>query len=173
MKNNSLGNLRAFRAAAAAVIIMLSPACTKDDVTPQPCKGGPCDAAMFFPGERDVNGYYTIDLDWNGDYYPYFSIDIHATKVDSYYEYNGVGVVEGNFDSDTTWILPESGVEVNVVQETTIYFSESPARLESKRVVGPFPPQMVGDTITINMEIFWDAGMDSVIKNYSEKFIVK
>ena len=121
MKNNSLGNLRAFRAAAAAVIIMLSPACTKDDVTPQPCKGGPCDAAMFFPGERDVNGYYTIDLDWNGDYYPYFSIDIHATKVDSYYEYNGVGVVEGNFDSDTTWILPESGVEVNVVQETTIY----------------------------------------------------
>ena len=173
MKNNSLGNLRAFRAAAAAVILTLSLACTKDPIAPQACKGGPCEAAMFLPGDRDANGYYTIELDWDREYLPYFGIDVHATKVNPYYEYNGVSVVEGVFNSDTTWFLPESNVEVQIVQETTVYFSESPARLESKRIVGPFPPEMIGDTITVNMEIFWDAGMESIIKNYSEKFIVK
>jgi hypothetical protein len=32
---------------------------------------------------------------------------------------------------------------------------------------------MIGDTITIYMEVFWDAGMQSILKEYSEKFIVK
>lgn len=173
MKNNSLGNLRAFRAAALAVIFIFAHACTKDPITPQPCKGGPCEAVMLFPVKKDANGFYNVELNWDREYLPYFTINIHATKLDPFYEYNGIGVVEAEFDSNTTWILPESGMEVNIVQETTVYFSESPARLESKRIVGPFPPEMIGDTITINMEVFWDAGMDSVIKNYSEKFIVK
>jgi len=173
MKNNSLGNLRAFRAAVVAVFFLFTHACTKTALLPSPCESGPCEAVMFFPGDRDVNGYYSIELDWSREYLPYFDVAIHATKVDPVYKYNGVGVISAQFNSDATWILEKSGVEVNIVQEATVYFRETPARYESKRIVGPFPPQMIGDTININMEVFWDVGQESVIKNYSQKFIVK
>jgi len=66
-----------------------------------------------------------------------------------------------------------AGTVVNVVQNTSIYFKDNGQNLTSKRVVGPFPPQMIGDTITIYMEVFWDAGMQSEIREYSEQFIVK
>ena len=46
--------------------------------------------------------------------------------------------------------------------------------MQSKRVLGPFIPQMIGDTITIAMKIQWDAGIYSQTKeDYLAKFIVE
>jgi len=67
------------------------------------------------------------------------------------------------------------GIQVNVAQNTEIYFSDKGnSKLYTKRVLGPFPPESIGDTITLYMEVFWDAGVESQIKNhYRQKFIVE
>ena len=65
------------------------------------------------------------------------------------------------------------GIEINIAQPTTIYFKKVGNAMQSKRVLGPFIPQMIGDTITIAMKIQWDAGMYSQTKeDYLAKFIV-
>lgn len=90
---------------------------------------------------------------------------------------------QGNYSSSGT-ILPTGvnelvlsqfkGTVVNVVQKSSIRFREDNGILRSKRTVGPIPPTMIGDTITIYMEVFWDAGNQSIlISDFSEKFIVK
>jgi hypothetical protein len=44
----------------------------------------------------------------------------------------------------------------------------------SRRYLGPFIPEMIGDTITVNMRILWDAGDNSIVKDhYEQKFIVE
>ena len=207
MYKNFSWQLGAFRAAVVLLLIVFTHACTKPPLTPDTCPGG-CDAQMIFPSNKDQNGYYHVELDWDREYLPYFHLDAVASKVDPHYHYNGIGVVSAEFDSNTTWILGDSlvysnptynpftgnyssagamipinvnevvmsqfaGTELNVVQSTSVYFSDNGKNLKSKRIVGPFPPQMIGDTITIYMEIFWDAGMQSILREYSEKFIVK
>ena len=67
-----------------------------------------------------------------------------------------------------------SGTVVNIAQNTHIYFKQKGDKVISKRILGPFAPHLKGDTITIYMEVMWDAGDKSVIKSsFSEKFIVK
>lgn len=66
------------------------------------------------------------------------------------------------------------GIEVNIAQPTTIYFRKVGAAMESRRILGPFIPEMIGDTITVAMRVHWDAGNYSVTKDdYSQKFIVE
>lgn len=67
-----------------------------------------------------------------------------------------------------------AGIEVNIVQSTTIMFSEKNGILKSRRVVGPFIPTMIGDTVTIAMKVKWDAMYDQISKDdFVEKFIVE
>lgn len=66
------------------------------------------------------------------------------------------------------------GIKVNIAQPTTIYFRKVGAAMESRRILGPFIPEMIGDTITVAMRVHWDAGNYSVTKDdYSQKFIVE
>lgn len=71
--------------------------------------------------------------------------------------------------------LPQyAGTEVNIAQNTNLYFSEKNGTLHTRRVLGPFPPTMVGDTITVYMKVYWEAGELSTSKdNFSQKFIVE
>lgn len=172
MKNNSLGNLRAFRAAAVLLLIGFMHACSKAPLSPDTCPGG-CSAQMVFPVVQNQDGYYNVELDWDREYLPYFTIDLTATKLNPEYLYNGNSVVSAELHSETTWMLEESGVEVQVVQESSVYFTDNGGNLKSKRIVGPFPPTMIGDTVTVYMEVFWDAGMESKKMNFFENFIVK
>lgn len=90
---------------------------------------------------------------------------------------------QGNYSSSgtplptgyTNLVLSQfKGTKVNVVQSTSIRFKEDGNKLTSKRVVGPFPPTMIQDTITLYMEVFWDAGNKSVLRSdFLEKFIVE
>tara|TARA_R100000805_G_C3542993_1_gene57437 strand:- start:24 stop:647 length:624 start_codon:yes stop_codon:yes gene_type:complete len=196
--------LCAFCAASAMLV-----SCTIEEILPPPCVDGDCNAEMVFPVQADENGYYHIELDWTGEYLPYFNVDVFASKLDDYYAYNGVHNVEARFDSDTYWIigdtltvtvnnynpfqgpydysgnlLPNStttvdltqfaGMKVNMVQGTSIKFTDDHTRLRSRRTVGPIPPMAIGDTITLYMEVYWDAGSNSVLKNdFTEKFIVE
>ena len=78
----------------------------------------------------------------------------------------------------TSWVdinLPQyAGEEINIAQGTGLRFSEKNGKLHTKRILGPFPPSMVGDTITVYMRVLWDAGENYVVKDhYSQKFIVE
>lgn len=89
----------------------------------------------------------------------------------------------GNYTSNgvpipSSWVdvnLPQyKGQEVNIAQNTSLYFSEKNGSLYSRRILGPFPPTMVGDTITVYMRVFWEAGEQSLLKDdFSQKFIVE
>jgi len=67
-----------------------------------------------------------------------------------------------------------AGIEVNVVQNTNIQFRNVDGILKSRRVVGPFIPQMIGDTVTIAMKVEWNGTYNSQVKDkYLQKFIVE
>jgi len=208
MKNNSLGNLRAFRAAATLFIFAALTSCEKESFAP-PCESGDCNAyieSMFY---KDSNGYYHAELDWNSEYYPYFTVDVYADKTSLEYRYNGVSVVRAEFDTDSYFVLEDSiaftislyqpwlglwtydgvpipyenttiyldqfeGTIVPVVQSTEIFFSEDElGNFKSRRTVGPFPPSMIGDTISIFMKVKWDIGENLIKDGYFEKFIIE
>tara|TARA_B110000977_G_C10923857_1_gene434243 strand:+ start:345 stop:851 length:507 start_codon:yes stop_codon:yes gene_type:complete len=146
--------------------------CEKEEVLPDVCPGG-CEAFLELPSEIDENGYYHIDLSWDGTYYPRFSINTFATPTGEFWHYNGVSVVQANFYTDTTW---EYGYDViPIVAQTRVYLSknENIKELYGKRIVGPFPPEMEGDTINIKAVIFWDAGINYLEKEISIDFIVE
>ena len=85
------------------LVLMLAmfASCSKDDI-PQICYDGSCDATLELPGNIDSNGYYHIDLEWSGEYFPRFSIDIYADATDPYWWYNETPVAQANFYTDTT-----------------------------------------------------------------------
>lgn len=156
------------------LVLMLAmfASCSKDDI-PQICYDGSCDATLELPGNIDSNGYYHIDLEWNGEYYPRFSIDIYADATDPYWWYNETPVAQANFYTDTTI---DVGYDIiPVVQSSRINLSSrnKSNTLYGKRIVGPFPPEMKGDTIDVKAVIFWDAGINYKEKEISIKFIVE
>ena len=160
--------LCAFCAAVALLLI----GCTPDPLPSSPCISGDCQARMEFPTPKDENGYYHVDLEWGGTYYPYFNLDVYASKLRPEFEYNGIQLVEANFDSDYTWTY--NSYEVNIAQNSTIRFTDKgdPNFLYSRRTLGPFPPQSEGDTISLVMEVWWE-GDPYPLKTFREKFIVK
>ena len=156
------------------LVLMLAmfASCSKDDI-PQVCYDGSCDASLELPGNIDSNGYYHIDLDWNGEYFPRFSIDVYADATDPYWWYNETPVAQANFYTDTTI---DVGYDViPVVQSSRVNLSsrDKSNTLYGKRIVGPFPPEMKGDTIDVKAVIFWDAGINYKEKELFIKFIVE
>lgn len=156
------------------LVLMLAmfASCSKDDI-PQVCYDGSCDASLELPGNLDSNGYYHIDLEWNGEYFPRFSIDIYADATDPYWWYNETPVAQANFYTDTTI---DVGYDViPVVQSSRVNLSsrDKSNTLYGKRIVGPFPPEMKGDTIDVKAVIFWDAGINYKEKEINIKFIIE
>jgi hypothetical protein len=138
-----------------------------------PCPSGDCQASFELDYPKDGNGYYHINLSWDGQHYPRFSIDVYAEATDEYHWYNNTPVVQANFYTDTTWQFQNDVLPI--VQPERIYLSTTKSKKElyGKRIVGPFPPEMKGDTIEIRPYVFWDAGINYVEKEFSIKFIVE
>jgi len=104
--NKSRCNLRAFRAAAVTWLILLA-SCEVEPLKPDTCLDG-CQAQMLWNYEKDANGYYHVPLDWTGEYLPYFFVDVTASDVDPFWQYNGESVLEARFDSNTSWVIGDS-----------------------------------------------------------------
>ena len=208
LDKNLRGNLRAFRAAAVGLFLFTLASCEKDFLLPPTCESGECNAYIEFYKDIDSNGYYHVELDWTGEYLPYFYVDVFADKTDPYYRYNDMAVATARFNSNTSWVIGDTlvvqqvlydpfglqdqygipvpadytdlnltqfeGIEVNIAQNTTLYFNDQPQGYKTRRYLGPFIPQMIGDTITVYMQVKWDAGTESVTKsNFVEKFIIE
>lgn len=208
LDRNFSGQLRAFRAAAAGLCVLFLTSCEPTDLFSPTCETGDCDASILFYSNQDSNGYYHVELDWTGEYLPYFFVDVFASKTSEQWRYNDESVATALFDSNTSWFIGDTlvvqqsyyspfgyttqngvplpagyndvnltqfeGTEVNIAQNTHLYFDEKEEGFTTRRYLGPFIPQMIGDTITIYMRVNWDAGDHSITKSdYVEKFIVE
>ncbi len=147
--------------------------CSKEEFTAAPtCYSGDCSASLVFSQKQDENGFYHVSLNWNGQYYPRFSILVDAATTNADYWYNGSPVVQATFDTDTTWEFQND--ELPIVQSDRILLSKySEARVSGKRILGPFPPEMKGDTIQIKATVWWEAGMETKGREIFAKFIVE
>jgi len=164
------------------ITLTITMSCTEEDIRPSLCQDGFCDGMLSIPYPKDSNGYYHVDLNFEGDYLPRFDIFVEADDVDPFYYYNDMGVVQAAFESSSFWVM-SNGVQVDIVQETTIYLNNSPDNSEyqptiggrkwGKRIVGPVPNEFIGDTIVIRAEIYWDGGSKSASQYFVEKFIVE
>ena len=209
--NKSSRQLRAFRAAASLSLLALTLSCEKEVLITNTCESGDCDAYIFTEHPVDSNGYTHVDLEWNGVYDPYFTLNIEASRTSPQWYYNDQPVVSAEFDTDSYYTLSDSlaftlplynpftgletyegypisvqdttvylsqfeGMVLPVVQnDTRVYFSDDfNGRFTSKRTVGPIPQGFLGDTITVYMRVFWDAGSNSVLKDgYVQKYIIE
>ena len=116
--------------------------------------------------EFDTDSYYVIG-------------DSLAFTIPLYNPYSGLQTYNGYpipVQDTIIYVNQYAGMVLPVVQnDTRVYFSEDDTgRFTTKRTVGPIPPGFIGDTISIYMRVFWDAGMNSVVKDhYIEKFIIE
>ena len=107
-------NLRAFRAAASFFLLCALTSCDKEHFS-FPCETGYCDAYILSPTNADANGFIRTELDWTGEYWPYFTIDVEADRTADEYRYNGESVVQAQFDTDSYFILSDSlNVTINL-----------------------------------------------------------
>jgi hypothetical protein len=144
---------------------------------------------------REYYPYFTLDIyaDRTSQEYRYNNISVvtAAFDTDSYFvlqdsvaftinlyqpwlglwTYDGVPIP---YENTTIYLDQFQGTIVPVVQGTQIYFSDDElGNFTTKRVVGPFPPSMIGDTISIFMKMRWDIGDILVKDDYIEKFIIE
>lgn len=153
-------------------ILILFASCTKDELFYPICADGDCNAQFYIDYPQDENGYYHIDLDFSKEYLPNFDIEVDASVTHPRWWYNDSPVIVAVFETDTYW---EYGYDLlPIVQSSKIYFNQyNSTRAYSKRIVGPFPREMKGDTITIYPTIMWDAGNSYKKETFSLKFIIE
>lgn len=165
--------LRAFRAASALILALTALSCSKEELRFAPiCEGGDCNAIFELNYPQDANGYYHVELDFEQQYLPRFDIEVNASSTSQDYWYNNSPVVVAAFDTDTYWQFQYD--ELPVVQGTNVYLNrQDTGRMYGKRIVGPIPPEMIGDTINIYPQIMWDAGNAYEIKDFSIKIIIE
>lgn len=103
--------------------------------------------------------------------------DSIAFTISLYQPWQGLETYYGTpipYENTTVYLNQFEGTVVPVVQNTDIYFShDMDGDFSTTRIVGPFPPTMIGDTISIFMKVKWDIGMIIEKDHYIEKFIIE
>lgn len=124
--------------------------------------------------------------------YRYNGISVVSAEFDSDTFWTLDGVVwreplynpfTSNVTSSGTWLPKEvteltldyfKGTNINIAQGTEVYFHKKNELFYTKRSIGPIPPQLKGDTVTVYMNVFWDAGGYSVSRDdFFTKFIIE
>jgi len=128
--------------------------CTKEDSLPPLCNGG-CNALIEVDLEQDVNGYFIVPPDMAR-----FDVHINANGTTPFYHYNEQSVIEATFYSELT-------------QGGFIYLGKKGNSYYSKKIIGPITNDMVGDTIQVSGDIYWDGGNEYALQEFSFKFIIE
>lgn len=119
------------------------------------CTGG-CIADIVVNLPQDGNGFYHV----TGDR---FDVEVFANATTETYRYNNNSVIEAQFYGE-------------VVQSTTLYLSrinEAGTKYKTKRIVGPIFQEMVGDTLDIYGDVYWDGGTEYELQKFSFKIIIE
>mgnify|MGYP000153260571 CR=1 FL=1 len=124
----------------------------------------------WYNGESVVRAQFDTDS--------YFVLnDSTAFTISLYQPWLGLWTYDGTpipYQNTTIYLSQFEGTIVPVVQDTEILFSEdNSGDFTTRRTVGPFPPSMIGDTISIFMRVKWDIGETYEKDHYIEKFIIE
>ena len=126
--------------------------------------------------EYRYNNESVVEAQFDTDSY-FVLNDSVAFTISLYQPWLGLWTYNGTpipYENTTIYLSQFDGTIVPVVQNTSIYFSDDEeGRFSTKRVVGPFPPTMIGDTISIYMKVRWDIGESLIKDHFVEKFIIE
>ena len=146
---------------------------------------------------REYLPYFAIDVEASRTNPVYYYNDVPVVSAefdtDTYYvlgdsitftiplynPYTGLETYDGfpiPVQDTVVYLSQFQGMVLPIVQnDTRIYFADNEeGRFTTKRLVGPVPEVMIGDTISVYMRVFWDAGEYSVLKDeYLEKYIIE
>lgn len=122
------------------------------------------------------NNESVVEAEFDTDSY-FVLNDSVAFTISLYRPWQGLWTYSGTpipYENTTVYLSQFEGTIVPVVQSTPIHFSENElGEFTTRRTVGPFPPTMIGDTISIYMKVRWDIGESYTKDHYIEKFIIE
>lgn len=136
------------------VIAVTCTSCTKEDFYPPLCIDG-CKAYLNVELPQDGNGFYLVNSSTSR-----FNVHIEASPTTSFYEYNDTSVIEVQFYGD-------------MITSGKNYMGRKGGNYYTKKIIGPITDNMVGDTITVSGDVYWDGGREYKIQEFSFKFIVE
>ena len=136
------------------LLLALTCSCTKEDNYPPLCADG-CQYTIDVELEQDINGYFIVPSSESR-----FNVHFTASPTDSFYYYNDQSVIEVEFYG-------------NHIVSGTNYMGKKGSNYYTKKIIGPITNEMVGDTITVTGDIYWDGGSQRKIEEFSFKFIVE
>jgi len=167
--DKTAGQLRAFRAAAWPILFLTTLSCSNPPL-PAVCTDGEC-TAYIAPVKQTGDYYFDINED---DPKPqYFTVEVHASKVDPYWYYGDIGKISVKWSGNLQYLMYHRGgfdIINSADRETYGHFNEATTIIT--QLIG-VKPQHSGETLDLNVEVLWDAGDHSVVKTFSQKITLK
>jgi len=163
--DKTAGKLRAFRAAAWPILILTALSCSKPS-KPSVCIDGEC-VAYITPVQQTGEFYFNINEE---DSKPqYFTIKLHASKVDPYWYYNDIGKVTVRWSGNLQYtIYHRGGFDIINSADGETYGHSNDDTVVITQLIGVKPIHS-GETLDLHAEVLWDAGDSSVSKSFSQK----
>jgi len=158
--------LRAFCAAGYALFL----SCTPSALDEPTCLGGNCTAIIQPIVETNS---FTIDIDENNPKIQEFTLKIHATPTSPQWRYNGDPVVSAYWSGNLSYFVRHNGI----LEEVSVADKETPGVFRNgtmviTQVIG-IPRHLSGKTLIVTAEIWWEAGEHTVVRNFSQNFLLK
>lgn len=139
-------------------LLVLFASCSKEEVFEDVC--GDCLVNFEVPFEKDAMGYYHAKLSYNSRGIGSFSIDTNATVSEDSYTYS---IFKGDITIDES-------MKLDMVQESRLNHDD---KGYTKRIVGPVLTKYIGDTLTVNVETYWEGNASWEVRKNILKFIIK
>ncbi len=158
--------LRAFCAAGFALFLSCSPETSVEPV----CLGGDCTAIIKPIVESST---YSFDIDEDNSKIQYFTIEVHASATSHEWRYNGVPVVSAYWSGDLTYYVrtPYTFDEINSADRET-FGSLHGDKVIITQIIGVRPDQS-GKTLNLQVDVWWEAGENTMNRKYFQKIILK
>ena len=158
--------LRAFCAAGFALFLSCSPETSVEPV----CLGGDCTAIIKPIVESST---YSFDIDEDNSKIQYFTIEVHASATSHEWRYNGVPVVSAYWSGDLTYYVrtPYTFDEINSADRET-FGSLHGDKVVITQIIGVRPDQS-GKTLNLQVDVWWEAGENTMNRKYFQKIILK
>tara|TARA_R100000951_G_scaffold75033_2_gene63232 strand:- start:709 stop:1266 length:558 start_codon:yes stop_codon:yes gene_type:complete len=139
-------------------MLFLFASCSKEEVYEDVC--GECLVKFEVPFDKDSNGYYHAKVRYNKSGAGRFSIDTYATQSEDVYIYS---IFKGD-------IIVSESMMVDMVQESRLNHDDEGY---TKRIVGPVLTKFIGDTLTVNVETYWEGNASWQVSKNTLKFIIE
>lgn len=168
-KSKIAGQLRAFRAAAWPLLILTALSCSKPS-DPSVCIAGECTA--YITPVKQTGGFY-FDINEDDPKPQYFTIELHASKVDPYWYYNDIGKVTVKWSGNLQYtVYHRGGFDIINSADRETYGHSSNNTIIVTQLIG-VKPEHSGKILNLHAEVLWDAGDSSITKFFSQKIILK